>query len=163
MDFMSYIASTGFVHITFLNIVMMFIGALFIFLAVKHDWEPLLLIPIGFGMIAGNIPPIQGMLLGVYDKGSVLYYLYLGVTNGIYPPLIFLGIGCKNDPRDKKIRITSKPEIERFKNNVNFIEGVQVTSHSKIWKGVSKSNVLKHLLLSYQEPSRYLRNFKVNN
>ncbi|OFZ51380.1 MAG: glutaconyl-CoA decarboxylase subunit beta [Bdellovibrionales bacterium RIFOXYB1_FULL_37_110] len=97
MDFMSYIASTGFVHITFLNIVMMFIGALFIFLAVKHDWEPLLLIPIGFGMIAGNIPPIQGMLLGVYDKGSVLYYLYLGVTNGIYPPLIFLGIGAMTD------------------------------------------------------------------
>jgi len=97
VDFMSYIASTGFVHITFLNIVMMFIGALFIFLAVKHDWEPLLLIPIGFGMIAGNIPPIQGMLLGVYDKGSVLYYLYLGVTNGIYPPLIFLGIGAMTD------------------------------------------------------------------
>ena len=97
MDFMSYIASTGFVHITFLNIVMMVIGSIFIFLAVKHDWEPLLLIPIGFGMIAGNIPPIQGMLLGVYDKGSVLYYLYLGVTNGIYPPLIFLGIGAMTD------------------------------------------------------------------
>ena len=97
MDFMSYIASTGFVHITFLNIVMMIIGSIFIFLAVKHDWEPLLLIPIGFGMIAGNIPPIQGMLLGVYDKGSVLYYLYMGVTNGIYPPLIFLGIGAMTD------------------------------------------------------------------
>jgi len=97
VDFMSYIASTGFVHITFLNIVMMIIGSIFIFLAVKHDWEPLLLIPIGFGMIAGNIPPIQGMLLGVYDKGSVLYYLYMGVTNGIYPPLIFLGIGAMTD------------------------------------------------------------------
>jgi len=97
VDFMSYIASTGFVHITFLNIVMMIIGSIFIFLAVKHDWEPLLLIPIGFGMIAGNIPPIQGMLLSVYDKGSVLYYLYLGVTNGIYPPLIFLGIGAMTD------------------------------------------------------------------
>lgn len=97
MDFMSYLANTGFAHITMLNVIMMIIGAIFIFLAVKYDWEPLLLIPIGFGVIAGNIPPIQGMILGVYDEGSVLYYLYQGVTKGIYPPLIFLGIGAMTD------------------------------------------------------------------
>jgi oxaloacetate decarboxylase beta subunit len=76
---------------------MILIGIIFIYLAVVKDYEPLLLIPIGLGIIVGNIPPIKGMILGVYDKGSVLYYLYFGVTKGIYPPLIFLGIGAMTD------------------------------------------------------------------
>ena len=50
-----------------------------------------------FGVIVGNIPPIQGMVLGVYDEGSVFSYLYYGVSKGIYPPLIFLGIGAMTD------------------------------------------------------------------
>jgi len=76
---------------------MVLIGAVFIFLAVTKDYEPLLLVPIGFGIIVGNIPPIEGMSLGVYSEGSVLNYLYFGVTKGIYPPLIFLGIGAMTD------------------------------------------------------------------
>ncbi|MCK5073508.1 MAG: sodium ion-translocating decarboxylase subunit beta [Bacteriovoracaceae bacterium] len=97
MDFANYLANTGLAYISFGNIVMMVVGIVFIFLAVKYDWEPLLLIPIGFGAIVGNIPPISGMIIGVYDEGSVLYYLYQGVTKGIYPPLIFLGIGAMTD------------------------------------------------------------------
>ncbi|MBU0675412.1 MAG: sodium ion-translocating decarboxylase subunit beta [Proteobacteria bacterium] len=76
---------------------MILIGGLFIYLAVAKDYEPLLLIPIGMGIIVGNVPPVKGMLLGVYDQGSVLSYLYFGVTKGIYPPLIFLGIGAMTD------------------------------------------------------------------
>jgi len=97
MGFADYFQCSGLAHITILNVVMMLIGAAAIYLAVKKDYEPLLLVPIGFGVIVGNIPPIQGMMLGVYDPGSVLSYLYFGVSKGVYPPLIFLGIGAMTD------------------------------------------------------------------
>ena len=80
-----------------INLIMIAVGVIFIYLAVTKDYEPLLLIPIGFGIIVGNIPPIEGMPLSVYAKGSVFSYLYLGVMKGIYPPLIFLGIGAMTD------------------------------------------------------------------
>ncbi len=73
------------------------VGLVFIALAIIKDYEPLLLVPIGFGILIGNIPPIANMPLSVYDDGSVLKYLYAGVTKGIYPPLIFLGIGAMTD------------------------------------------------------------------
>ncbi|MCB2181426.1 MAG: sodium ion-translocating decarboxylase subunit beta [Desulfobulbaceae bacterium] len=76
---------------------MILVGVVFIYLAVVKDYEPLLLVPIGFGVIVGNIPPIAGMPLDIYSEGSVLRYLYFGVTKGIYPPLIFLGIGAMTD------------------------------------------------------------------
>ncbi|MCK5405305.1 MAG: sodium ion-translocating decarboxylase subunit beta, partial [Desulfobulbaceae bacterium] len=76
---------------------MILIGILFIYLAITKDYEPLLLVPIGLGILVGNIPPIEGMALGVYDEGSILSYLYFGVSKGIYPPLIFLGIGAMTD------------------------------------------------------------------
>lgn len=97
MNFESFIHNTGFAHLEIGNVAMILIGIIFIFLAVVKDYEPLLLIPIGLGVIVGNVPPIKGMLVGVYDQGSVLYYLYFGVTKGIYPPLIFLGIGAMTD------------------------------------------------------------------
>ena len=97
MSFDSFLHNTGFAHLAAGNAAMIVIGIIFIYLAVAKDYEPLLLIPIGLGMIVGNIPPIKGMILGVYDQGSVLYYLYFGVTKGIYPPLIFLGIGAMTD------------------------------------------------------------------
>jgi oxaloacetate decarboxylase beta subunit len=97
VNFESFIHNTGFAHLEIGNVAMILIGIIFIFLAVVKDYEPLLLIPIGLGVIVGNVPPIKGMLLGVYDQGSVLYYLYFGVTKGIYPPLIFLGIGAMTD------------------------------------------------------------------
>lgn len=83
------------------HLFMIVVGLVFIFLAIKYDYEPLLLIPIGTGVIIGNIPFFQdggiNLQLGVYQEGSVLNYLYFGVLKGIYPPLIFLGIGAMTD------------------------------------------------------------------
>ncbi|NLW31100.1 MAG: sodium ion-translocating decarboxylase subunit beta [Fibrobacter sp.] len=76
---------------------MILVGLTFIFLAITKNYEPLLLLPIGFGAIIGNIPSIPSMGIGVYDEGSVFGYLYWGVRSGIYPPLIFLGIGAMTD------------------------------------------------------------------
>ncbi len=170
---------TGFRNVKLGNLIMILVGILFIFLAIRFEFEPMLLIPIGTGIIIGNIPFFQGdgvnfqsaigfaqsaidsgawsfdmesakalllavfdgseknMVLseaiksvekinladfgmynieevkqflgqvfesgelnlqtGLYQKGSVLNYLYFGVTSGIYPPLIFLGIGAMTD------------------------------------------------------------------
>jgi sodium ion-translocating decarboxylase beta subunit len=88
---------TGFYNATYQNLIMMFVGLFFIFLAIKHNYEPLLLIPIGVGIIIGNIPFLPGNEIGIYEENSVLGYLYFGVKQGIYPPLIFLGIGAMTD------------------------------------------------------------------
>ena len=88
---------TAFANMTVQHIIMIFIGILFIYLAIKKDWEPLLLIPIGFGMIIGNIPFVSGLNIGIYEEGSVMNILYQGVQTGWYPPLIFLGIGAMSD------------------------------------------------------------------
>lgn len=92
-----FIGTTGFSAMTFGNAIMILIGIVFIVLAITKDYEPLLLVPIGMGAIVGNIPVIDGMSLSVYDDGSVLSYLYFGVSQGVYPPLIFLGIGAMTD------------------------------------------------------------------
>ncbi|MDY3090798.1 MAG: sodium ion-translocating decarboxylase subunit beta [Porphyromonas sp.] len=88
---------TGFANAQPEHFVMLLIGMLFIFLAIKYEFEPLLLIPIGFGMLIGNIPFREGFLTGIYEEGSVLNILYQGVRQGWYPPLIFLGIGAMTD------------------------------------------------------------------
>ena len=88
---------TGFANMTVQHAIMIFIGIVFIYLAIKKDWEPLLLIPIGFGMIIGNIPFVPGLNIGIYEEGSVMNILYQGVQTGWYPPLIFLGIGAMTD------------------------------------------------------------------
>ncbi len=88
---------TGFCNMTWQHLVMIAIGIVFITLAIVKEWEPLLLVPIGFGMIIGNIPMFQGLNIGVYEDGSVLNILYQGVRQGWYPPLIFLGIGAMTD------------------------------------------------------------------
>lgn len=76
---------------------MIAIGLSFLYLAIKKEWEPMLLIPIGFGIIIGNIPLFPGLQVSVYEEGSVLNILYQGVQRGFYPPLIFLGIGAMTD------------------------------------------------------------------
>ena len=88
---------TGFANMTWQHLVMILIGIAFITVAILKDWEPLLLVPIGFGMIIGNIPFIEGLKIGIYEPGSVLNILYQGVQQGWYPPLIFLGIGAMTD------------------------------------------------------------------
>ena len=96
-----FLTFSGFENVTTGHLVMILVAFVFIFLAIKYDYEPLLLIPIGTGIIIGNIPFFQGdginLQLGIYQQGSVLNYLYFGVTKGIYPPLIFLGIGAMTD------------------------------------------------------------------
>ncbi len=94
---LDFLSTTGFAQMTVGNFIMIAIGIFFIALAIIKDYEPLLLLPIGFGAIIGNIPSIAGMPLSVYDEGSVLSYLYFGVSKGIFPPLIFLGIGAMTD------------------------------------------------------------------
>jgi sodium ion-translocating decarboxylase beta subunit len=89
--------TTGFANMTIPNILMIFIGIIFISLAIVKNYEPLLLLPIGFGAVVGNIPVMAGMPLGVYDEGGVLWYIYQGVGKGIYPPIIFLGLGAMTD------------------------------------------------------------------
>jgi oxaloacetate decarboxylase beta subunit len=88
---------TGFYNFTWQHGIMIIIGLFFISLAIVKEWEPMLLIPIGFGIIVGNIPFTTGYQIGVYEQGSVLNYLYFGVRYGVYPPLIFLGIGAMTD------------------------------------------------------------------
>jgi oxaloacetate decarboxylase beta subunit len=94
---LNFINASGFALMMPGYVIMIVIGIVFVSLAIIKDYEPLLLVPIGFGIIVGNIPHIASMALGVYDKGSVLYYLYFGVSQGIFPPLIFLGIGAMTD------------------------------------------------------------------
>ena len=93
-QFMQY---TGIANITLPHFIMICIGVAFITVAIKKDWEPLLLVPIGFGIIIGNIPFPSGLQIGIYEEGSVLNILYQGVQHGWYPPLIFLGIGAMTD------------------------------------------------------------------
>lgn len=97
--FEQFFRYTGFANLTYGHLIMIAVGLLFIFLAITKDYEPLLLIPIGFGILIGNIPFMQdaNLQLGVYEPGSVMNYLYFGVLKGIYPPLIFLGIGAMTD------------------------------------------------------------------
>ncbi|WP_221032001.1 sodium ion-translocating decarboxylase subunit beta [Actomonas aquatica] len=95
--FQQFLPTTGFAGLDFGHAVMIVVGLVFVTLAIVKDYEPLLLVPIGFGIVLGNIPYADGMPLGVYDEGSVLYYLYFGVKQGIFPPLIFMGIGAMTD------------------------------------------------------------------
>ncbi|MDE6448793.1 MAG: sodium ion-translocating decarboxylase subunit beta [Muribaculaceae bacterium] len=90
---------TGFANATFQHFVMLAVGLFFIWLAIKKNFEPMLLVPIGFGILIGNIPfnTTAGLEIGIYEEGSVLNILYNGVSAGWYPPLIFLGIGAMTD------------------------------------------------------------------
>ncbi|MDE6096256.1 MAG: sodium ion-translocating decarboxylase subunit beta [Muribaculaceae bacterium] len=88
---------TGFYNCELENLIMLAVGCFFVWLAIKKNFEPLLLVPIGFGMLIGNIPFQPGMEIGIYEPGSVLNILYNGVERGWYPPLIFLGIGAMTD------------------------------------------------------------------
>jgi oxaloacetate decarboxylase beta subunit len=90
---------SSFANVNYRHIIMLVVGLLFIFLAIRFEYEPLLLVPIGMGILIGNIPFLlnAGMGIGIYEQGSVLNYLYFGVRYGIYPPLIFLGLGAMTD------------------------------------------------------------------
>lgn len=94
-----FLEATSFANFTWGHGLMLLVGLLFIYLAIRHEYEPLLLVPIGFGILIGNVPFMEnaGLQLGIYEDGSVMNYLYQGVLKGVYPPLIFLGIGAMTD------------------------------------------------------------------
>ncbi|MCK4493975.1 MAG: sodium ion-translocating decarboxylase subunit beta, partial [Methylococcales bacterium] len=84
--------STGLYNFGVGQVFMMFIGFLLLFLAIKKGFEPLLLLPIGFGAILSNIP-----ISGIADEGGILHYLYLGIKTGVFPLIIFMGVGAMTD------------------------------------------------------------------
>ncbi|HIW10106.1 MAG TPA: sodium ion-translocating decarboxylase subunit beta [Candidatus Rikenella faecigallinarum] len=92
-----FLGYTGFANVTWGHLAMIVVGLFFIYLAIAKKYEPMLLLPIGFGILVGNIPFVPGLQIGIYEDGSVLNYLYFGVLKGVYPPLIFLGIGAMTD------------------------------------------------------------------
>ncbi|TJX67861.1 sodium ion-translocating decarboxylase subunit beta [Soehngenia saccharolytica] len=108
-----FLNSTGFAMMSFGSIIMIIISLVLLYLAIAKGFEPLLLIPIAFGMLLANLPganmmkepvveiikdPNTGELVShTKEYGGLLYYLYQGVKLGIYPPLIFLGIGAMTD------------------------------------------------------------------
>jgi len=94
---LDFLSNTGFALADYRHLIMIAVGCTFIYLGIAKHYEPLLLVPIGFGILMGNIPVFKGLGLGIYEEGSVLNYLYFGVRQGIYPPLIFLGIGAMTD------------------------------------------------------------------
>jgi len=102
------IQESGFANMTPLHIVMIVIACVFLYLAIAKKYEPLLLVPISFGMLAANLPLGELMHPELWDatpldfgailhEGGLFDLLYLGVKLGIYPPLIFLGIGVMTD------------------------------------------------------------------
>ena len=92
-----FLSNTGYFLADYRNIIMLCVGCVFVYLAIAKEYEPLLLLPIGFGVIVGNIPFFKGFGLGIYEPNSVLHYLYFGVTTGLYPSIVFLGLGAMTD------------------------------------------------------------------
>ncbi len=92
-----FLTNTGYYLATYKHLIMLCIGSTFIYLGVAKKYEPLLLVPIGFGILVGNVPFFKGFGLGIYEENSVLHYLYFGVKTGLYPSIIFLGLGAMTD------------------------------------------------------------------
>lgn len=84
--------STALSVIVWQDVVMLAVSVVLLYLGIVRRYEPLLLIPIGFGALLANIP-----LAGLTDDGGLLHYFYFGIESGIFPPLIFLGVGAMTD------------------------------------------------------------------
>ncbi len=98
--FYQFLTFTSFPNFTIGHLIMILIGLGLIYLAIAREYQPLLLVPIGFGILIGNIPfgdILNNNLIGINQSGSLLNYLYYGIRFGIFPPLIFLGIGAMID------------------------------------------------------------------
>ena len=95
--FFDFLSNTGYYLADYRNLVMIVVGCIFVYLGTAKKYEPLLLVPIGFGILVGNIPFFKGFGLGIYEPNSVLHYLYFGVTTGLYPSIVFLGLGAMTD------------------------------------------------------------------
>lgn len=130
---MNFYEFSGFANVSWKHLVMMIIGLIFIYLAIRYDFEPLLLVPIGFGILIGNIPMFQAvdfnLKLGIYEPGSVLNILYQGVVQGWYPPLIFLGLGAMTDFSS----LISNPKLMLLGAAAQI--GIFITFLGAIWLG----------------------------
>lgn len=92
------IASSGLTNLSYKDIIMILIACLFLYLSIKKQYEPYLLLPIAFGMLLVNLPLTNLMISSTQEaSGGLLYYLYQGTGLGIYPPLIFLCLGSTID------------------------------------------------------------------
>ena len=87
-----FISLTGFSSLGYGDVLMLAISCLLLYLAIQKGFEPLLLVPIGFGMLLSNLPET-----GIFDEGGLIRYFYFGVKAGVFPPLIFMGIGALTD------------------------------------------------------------------
>ena len=94
---LQFLTNTGYYLADYRHVIMIVIGITFVYLAIAKEYEPLLLLPIGFGVLVGNVPFFKGFGLGIYENNSVLHYLYFGVTTGLYPSIVFLGLGAMTD------------------------------------------------------------------
>lgn len=91
-------ASSGFAAISLNEAIMIVVSLVLIYLAIAKQFEPLLLLPIAFGMLLTNLPLADIMAQPTTkEAGGLFYYLYTGVKWGIFPPLIFLGVGAMTD------------------------------------------------------------------
>ena len=95
--FYQFLTNTGYYLADYRHVIMIIVGCVFLYLGTAKKYEPLLLVPIGFGILVGNIPFFKGFGLGIYEPNSVLHYLYFGVTSGVYPSIVFLGLGAMTD------------------------------------------------------------------
>jgi oxaloacetate decarboxylase beta subunit len=88
----SFLESTGFAALSWQAAAMILVGCVLIYLGIARRYEPLLLVPIGFGAVLVNIP-----LAGMFGPEGLLRYFYFGIETGVFPPLIFLGVGAMTD------------------------------------------------------------------
>jgi oxaloacetate decarboxylase beta subunit len=95
--FYQFLSNTGYFLADYRHVVMIVVGCIFLYLGTAKKFEPLLLVPIGFGILVGNVPFFKGFGIGIYENNSVLHYLYFGVTTGVYPSIVFLGLGAMTD------------------------------------------------------------------
>ncbi len=95
--FLQFLSNTGYLLADYRHVIMIVVGSIFIYLGIAKKYEPLLLVPIGFGILVGNVPFFKGFGIGIYEDNSVLHYLYFGVTSGLYPSIVFLGLGAMTD------------------------------------------------------------------
>jgi oxaloacetate decarboxylase beta subunit len=94
---LQFLANTGYYLADYRHYIMLVVGCVFLYLGTAKKYEPLLLVPIGFGILVGNIPFFKGFGIGIYEPNSVLHYIYFGVTTGVYPSIVFLGLGAMTD------------------------------------------------------------------
>ena len=91
---MQFVDGIGILKITFPQIIMLAVGLLLIYLSIAKKYEPLLLLPLAFGIVLANLPIVG---LSAHDEGGLLNILYQGIRLGVYPPLIFLCLGAMTD------------------------------------------------------------------